>query len=62
MREKMSTESVKSPSNSKEKTIQNAGGFPPTMEPKAIFSEAQPPSRAANDSTVGIGSKMVKED
>jgi len=56
MREKMNTESVKSPANSKEKTIANAGGMPPTMDVKAIFAENVPPSTPAKNSTENLGS------
>lgn len=57
MREAMSTESVKSPANSKEGTVANCDGMPETMEPKAIFAENEPPSGVAKDSTSNLGQK-----
>lgn len=39
----------------REQTISNSGGMPPTMEPKAIWTENTPPDRVAQDSTKGLG-------
>lgn len=49
--------SVKSPVDSREGTIANCGGMPPTLDPKEIWKENQPPATPAKDSVTSKGSK-----
>lgn len=42
---------VMSPADSLGETTKNAGGMPPTWDPKEIFAENTPPKRYADNST-----------
>lgn len=48
--------SVASPCSSIEGVTKNAGGMPPTMEPKAIWAENTPPNTPAKNSVDTRGS------
>lgn len=53
--------SVESPSDSREGLTKNCGGFPPTLEPKAIWAAHEPPDHPAENSVESRGSMGGKE-
>lgn len=54
--------SVKSPSDSREGLVANAGGMPPTMSVEEIFKANTPPTYPAKNSVETRGSMGKGED